>query len=69
MIDHAMNLAMNTSIDNRITTPQIYNQSLALLTDLYQLTMSYGYWKNGLIAELRGTHLGSCIQSTPLPGK
>lgn len=23
----------------------IYNQSLALLTDLYQLTMVYGYWK------------------------
>jgi nicotinate phosphoribosyltransferase len=27
---------------------RIYNQSLALLTDLYQLTMSYGYWKLGL---------------------
>src|SRR3984957_3112248 len=26
----------------------IYNQSLALLTDLYQLTMSYAYWKKGL---------------------
>ncbi|MBX7223198.1 MAG: nicotinate phosphoribosyltransferase [Blastocatellia bacterium] len=25
----------------------IYNQSLALLTDLYQLTMAYGYWKTG----------------------
>lgn len=25
----------------------IYNQSLALLTDFYQLTMSYGYWKAG----------------------
>lgn len=25
-----------------------YKQSLALLTDLYQLTMSYGYWKAGL---------------------
>ena len=25
-----------------------HNQSLALLTDLYQLTMSYGYWKAGL---------------------
>jgi nicotinate phosphoribosyltransferase len=30
------------------STPLIYNQSLALLTDLYQLTMAYGYWKNGL---------------------
>lgn len=27
---------------------QIYNQSLALLTDFYQLTMVYGYWKAGL---------------------
>lgn len=26
----------------------IYNQSLALLTDLYELTMSYGYWKKKL---------------------
>lgn len=26
----------------------IYNQSLALLTDLYQLTMVYGYWKTGI---------------------
>lgn len=26
----------------------IYNQSLALLTDLYQLTMIYGYWKAGM---------------------
>ena len=25
-----------------------YNQSLSLLTDLYQLTMAYGYWKAGL---------------------
>ena len=26
----------------------LYNHSLALLTDLYQLTMAYGYWKAGL---------------------
>lgn len=26
----------------------IYGQSLALLTDLYELTMAYGYWKKGL---------------------
>ena len=26
----------------------LYDQSLALLTDLYQLTMAYGYWKAGL---------------------
>lgn len=28
--------------------PRLYGQSLALLTDLYQLTMSYAYWKMGL---------------------
>ena len=26
----------------------LYGQSLSLLTDLYQLTMAYGYWKSGL---------------------
>lgn len=26
----------------------LYDQSLSLLTDLYQLTMSYAYWKTGL---------------------
>ena len=30
------------------TSHHLYKQSLALLTDLYQLTMSYGYWKSGL---------------------
>ncbi|MBU4304624.1 MAG: nicotinate phosphoribosyltransferase [Candidatus Omnitrophica bacterium] len=25
-----------------------YNQSLALLTDFYELTMAYGYWKSGV---------------------
>lgn len=28
--------------------PPPYGQSLALLTDLYQLTMAYGYWREGL---------------------
>ncbi len=27
--------------------PSLYGQSLSLLTDLYQLTMAYGYWKLG----------------------
>ncbi len=27
--------------------PDLYHPSLALLTDLYQLTMAYGYWKVG----------------------
>jgi nicotinate phosphoribosyltransferase len=26
----------------------LYRQPLTLLTDLYQLTMAYGYWKAGL---------------------
>jgi nicotinate phosphoribosyltransferase len=26
----------------------IYKPSLALLTDLYELTMAYGYWKSGI---------------------
>jgi nicotinate phosphoribosyltransferase len=29
------------------TTSALYRESLALLTDLYQLTMAYGYWKLG----------------------
>ncbi|OQW91346.1 MAG: nicotinate phosphoribosyltransferase [Beggiatoa sp. IS2] len=28
---------------------QLYRHSLSLLTDLYQLTMAYGYWKSGKI--------------------
>ncbi len=32
----------------------IYDDSLALATDLYQLTMAYGYWKTG-VAENRAT--------------
>ncbi len=31
-----------------MSVPRLYGQSLALLTDLYQLTMSYAYWKKGL---------------------
>ena len=32
-----------------ITTPAtLYRPSLMLLTDLYQLTMAYGYWKRGM---------------------
>ena len=27
-------------------TTRIYGHSLSLLTDLYQLTMGYGYWRN-----------------------
>ena len=27
---------------------EIYRPSLALLTDLYQITMAYGYWQQGM---------------------
>lgn len=36
---------------------QIYRHSLALLTDLYQLTMAYGYWKNGIAEREAVFHL------------
>jgi len=35
----------------------LYADSLALLTDLYQLTMAYGYWKLGREAEEAAFHL------------
>lgn len=30
-------------------TKDIYGTSLSLLTDLYQITMAYGYWKTGML--------------------
>ena len=44
----------------------LYKPSLALLTDLYQLTMSYGYWKNGLANHESVFHL--FFRSTPFSG-
>src|SRR5947209_5194559 len=38
---------MATATFTTTTTSALYRQSLALLTDLYQLTMAYGYWKLG----------------------
>lgn len=38
-------------------TNSVYGHSLALLTDLYQLTMSYGYWKSGLADKEAVFHL------------
>jgi nicotinate phosphoribosyltransferase len=35
----------------------LYGSSLALLTDLYQLTMSYGYWKTGTTSKEAAYHL------------
>jgi len=45
---------------------KIYNQSLALLTDLYQLTMSYGYWKAGLDRKEAVFH--HCFRRHPFQG-
>lgn len=39
------------------TLPALYRDSLALLTDLYQLTMAYGYWKLARIDEQACFHL------------
>jgi len=36
---------------------RLYRHSLALLTDLYQLTMAYAYWKNGLADREAAFHL------------
>jgi nicotinate phosphoribosyltransferase len=36
---------------------QLYKPSLSLLTDLYQLTMAYGYWKSGALETEAAFHL------------
>jgi nicotinate phosphoribosyltransferase len=46
--------------------PSIYNQSLMLLTDFYQITMSYGYWKAGLDQKEAVFHL--FFRKTPFKG-
>ena len=35
----------------------IYKSSLALFTDLYQLTMAYGYWKTNMLNRRAVFHL------------
>ncbi len=44
----------------------IYDQSLALLTDFYQMTMAYGYWKAGLERKEAVFHL--FFRKTPFKG-
>lgn len=46
--------------------PSIYDQSLILLTDFYQMTMSYGYWKAGLDRKEAVFH--SFFRKTPFKG-
>lgn len=40
-----------------MTLKKIYNTSLTLLSDLYQLTMAYGYWKQGMAEQEAVFHL------------
>jgi nicotinate phosphoribosyltransferase len=44
----------------------LYRPSLSLLTDLYQLTMAYGYWKNGMAEREAVFHL--FFRSNPFKG-
>lgn len=44
-------------LDRKFAELQIYRDSLSLLTDLYQLTMVYGYWKAGLSERKAAFHL------------
>lgn len=47
-------------------TYRLYDHSIALLTDLYQLTMSYGYWKKGIAHKESVFHL--FFRKTPFKG-
>ena len=47
-------------------TKDLYTSSLALLTDFYQLTMAYAYWKNGLAERESVFHL--FFRSNPFDG-
>lgn len=48
------------------TLSSLYGSSLALLTDLYQLTMAYGYWKAGVAEREAVFHL--FFRKTPFEG-
>ena len=45
----------------------VFNPSLALLTDLYELTMAYGYWKSGLAEREAVFHLS--FRTAPFSGQ
>ena len=47
-------------------TNELYRHSLSLLTDLYQLTMAYGYWKLGVAEKQAAFHL--VFRSNPFKG-
>jgi nicotinate phosphoribosyltransferase len=48
------------------TLEQLYAHSLALLTDLYQLTMAYAYWKSGIADKEAVFHL--IFRNNPFQG-
>lgn len=50
----------------QLPIPSIYNQSLSLLTDFYQMTMIYGYWKAGFATKESVFHL--FFRRTPFKG-
>jgi nicotinate phosphoribosyltransferase len=45
---------------------ELYRPSLGLLTDLYQLTMAYGYWKSGLARREAAFHV--TFRDSPFSG-
>jgi nicotinate phosphoribosyltransferase len=49
------------------TLPRLYRDSLALLTDLYQLTMAYGYWREGVAEREAAFHL--IFRKNPFDGE
>ncbi len=42
----------------------LYGESLGLLTDLYQLTMAYGYWKLGMADREAVFHVSRSAKAT-----
>jgi nicotinate phosphoribosyltransferase len=55
---------VNSTVKNSLG--RLYGQSLALLTDLYQLTMACGYWKSGRAEQRACFHLS--FRSNPFEG-
>ncbi|HKZ00106.1 MAG TPA: nicotinate phosphoribosyltransferase [Rhabdochlamydiaceae bacterium] len=44
-------------MNNKNYLSSVYRESLALMTDLYELTMAYGYWKKGIADKEAVFHL------------
>ena len=48
------------------TLPALYRHSLALLTDLYQLTMAAGFWQAGKNDRRLSANLDSVVKAATL---